>query len=138
VLAAAVDQQSQAMRLGKNPASCRMALASHLTELADVSRKLGAYDEAARLFERQVADEHLVRALVLQDTQNPVNGRSFPLVVSRQSGQLAAIQQPIDHGAARGSRLDGRSLLRQDRHRVAARLAVVVAVDQAAKRVLES
>ena len=34
------------MRLGKNPASCRLALASHLTELADVNRKLGAYDEA--------------------------------------------------------------------------------------------
>ena len=48
-LAAAVEHQRQAMRLGKNPASCRLALASHLAELADVNRKLGAYDEALRL-----------------------------------------------------------------------------------------
>ncbi len=48
-LTTAVEQQRQAMRLGKNPASCRLALASHYTELADVNRKLGAYDEAASL-----------------------------------------------------------------------------------------
>ena len=48
-LAAAVEHQRQAMRLGKNPASCRLALADHLGELADVNRKLGAYDEAIRL-----------------------------------------------------------------------------------------
>ena len=48
-LLAAVEQQREAMRLGKNPASCRLALASHLAELADVNRKLGAYDEASRL-----------------------------------------------------------------------------------------
>ena len=48
-LAAAADHQRQAMRLGKNPVSCRLALAGHLTELADVNRELGAYDEAARL-----------------------------------------------------------------------------------------
>ncbi len=48
-LAAAVEHQREAMKLGKNPASCRLALASHLTELADVNRKLGEYDEAARL-----------------------------------------------------------------------------------------
>ncbi len=49
VLTTAVEQQRQAMKLGKNPASCRLALASHLAELADVNRKLGAYDEALRL-----------------------------------------------------------------------------------------
>jgi eukaryotic-like serine/threonine-protein kinase len=48
-LARAVDHQREAMRLGKNPASCRLALASHLAELADVNRKLGAYDEAIRM-----------------------------------------------------------------------------------------
>jgi tetratricopeptide (TPR) repeat protein len=48
-LAQAVEQQRGAMRLGKNPASCRLALASHLAALADVNRKLGAYDEASRL-----------------------------------------------------------------------------------------
>jgi serine/threonine protein kinase len=48
-LSSAIDHQRQAMRLGKNPGSCRVALASHLAELADLNRKLGAYDEAARL-----------------------------------------------------------------------------------------
>jgi eukaryotic-like serine/threonine-protein kinase len=49
VLTAAVEQQRQAMKLGKNPAYCRLALASHLAELADVNRKLRVYDEALRL-----------------------------------------------------------------------------------------
>jgi serine/threonine protein kinase/Flp pilus assembly protein TadD len=48
-LAAAVERQRLAMRLGKNPASCRLALASHLANLADVNRKLGGYDESLRL-----------------------------------------------------------------------------------------
>jgi eukaryotic-like serine/threonine-protein kinase len=48
-LTAAVERQRLAMRLGRNPASCRLALASHLAALADVNRKLGAYDEALRL-----------------------------------------------------------------------------------------
>ncbi len=45
----AIEQQRQAMRLGKNPAYCRLALASHLAELADVDRKLGLYEEAGTL-----------------------------------------------------------------------------------------
>jgi tetratricopeptide (TPR) repeat protein len=48
-LTAAIEHQRLAMRLGKNPVSCRLALAGHLAVLADVNRELGAYDEAARL-----------------------------------------------------------------------------------------
>jgi serine/threonine protein kinase len=48
-LVAAVDHQRQAVRLGKNSPTCRLALASHLIDLADINRKLGDYDEAARV-----------------------------------------------------------------------------------------
>jgi eukaryotic-like serine/threonine-protein kinase len=48
-LTAAVDHQRQAVRLGNNAPVCSRALADHLLDLAEVNRKLGAYDEAARL-----------------------------------------------------------------------------------------
>jgi len=48
-LTSAIDHQRQAMRLGKNPPSCRLALAGHYGALAEVNRKMGSYDEAARL-----------------------------------------------------------------------------------------
>jgi ATP/maltotriose-dependent transcriptional regulator MalT len=48
-LTEAVDHQRLAVRLGKNSPACRLALASQLIDLAEVTRKLGDYDEAARL-----------------------------------------------------------------------------------------
>jgi serine/threonine protein kinase len=49
VLALAVDHQRQAVSLSKNAPVCRLALAEHLVDLADINRKLGAYEEAARM-----------------------------------------------------------------------------------------
>jgi serine/threonine protein kinase len=46
---AAVEHQRQAMQLSKNAPPYRLALAGHLIALADVNRKLGAYDQAAKL-----------------------------------------------------------------------------------------
>ena len=48
VLSSAVEHQRQAVELSKNAPACRLTLAEHLIELADVNRKLGAYDEAAK------------------------------------------------------------------------------------------
>jgi serine/threonine protein kinase len=48
-LALAVDRQREAVRLSKNAAAYRAVLASHLIDLAEVNRKLGAFDEAGRL-----------------------------------------------------------------------------------------
>src|SRR5262249_22965092 len=45
----AIEHQRLAVRLSKNAAECRRALAEHLIDLAEVHRKLGSYDEAARL-----------------------------------------------------------------------------------------
>jgi eukaryotic-like serine/threonine-protein kinase len=49
VLASAVEHQRQAVVLSKNAPPCRLALSGHLIALADVDRKLGAYDQAAKL-----------------------------------------------------------------------------------------
>ena len=49
VLTAAVEHQRQAVQLSKNAPACRVELAKHLIKLADVNRKLGAYDQAAKL-----------------------------------------------------------------------------------------
>ena len=48
VLTAAVEQQQQAMQLGRGVPAFRMAMAGHRIALADVNRKLGAYADAAR------------------------------------------------------------------------------------------
>ncbi len=48
-LVAAIEQQRQAVALSNNAPVCRLKLAEHLIRLADANRKLGAYDEAARL-----------------------------------------------------------------------------------------
>src|SRR5439155_2480325 len=48
-LESAVAHQRQAVRLSKNASACRLALAGHLIDLAEIHRKLGAYDAAARL-----------------------------------------------------------------------------------------
>lgn len=48
-LTAAVEHQRQAVKLSNNALACRQALAEHLIALADVDRKLGAYDEAVRV-----------------------------------------------------------------------------------------
>ena len=48
-LVAAVEHQRQGVKLSNNAAPYRIALAEHLIALADMNRKLGAYDEAARL-----------------------------------------------------------------------------------------
>ncbi len=49
VLTAAVEHSRQAVELSRNAPVCRLALADRRIELADVNRKLGAYDEAAKL-----------------------------------------------------------------------------------------
>ncbi len=48
-LTAAVEHQRQAVKLSNNALACRLAVAEHLIDLADVDRKLGAYEEAARV-----------------------------------------------------------------------------------------
>jgi eukaryotic-like serine/threonine-protein kinase len=48
-LASAVDHQRQAVTLSKNAPVCRLTLADHLVDLADLNRKLGGYEEAAQL-----------------------------------------------------------------------------------------
>ena len=48
-LLSAVDQQREAVALSKNAPICRIALADHLVDLSDINRKLGGYEEAARL-----------------------------------------------------------------------------------------
>ncbi|MFI5454747.1 MAG: protein kinase [Isosphaerales bacterium] len=48
-LTAAVEHQRHAVKLSKNASVCALALADHLIDLAEVNRKLGAYEEAARL-----------------------------------------------------------------------------------------
>jgi serine/threonine protein kinase len=48
-LGGAIEHQRLAVRLSKNAPACRRALAGHLIDLAEVHRKLGSYEEAARL-----------------------------------------------------------------------------------------
>ncbi len=48
-LTAAVEQQRQAVKLSNNAPPYRLAVAEHLIALADVDRKLGAYEESARV-----------------------------------------------------------------------------------------
>jgi tetratricopeptide (TPR) repeat protein len=48
-LLAAVEHQRQAVGLSNNAPVCGLKLAEHLIHLAEVNRKLGAYEEAARL-----------------------------------------------------------------------------------------
>jgi hypothetical protein len=48
-LTGAVEHQRQAVLLSKNAPACRLALASHLVDLATIHQRLGAYDEAYRL-----------------------------------------------------------------------------------------
>ena len=49
VLLSAVDHQRQAITLSRNAPICRLTLADHFIGLADLNRKLGGYEEAARL-----------------------------------------------------------------------------------------
>ncbi|MHB1557678.1 MAG: protein kinase domain-containing protein [Isosphaeraceae bacterium] len=49
VLASAVAHDTQAVKLSKGSAVCKLALGEHLIALTDVNRKLGDYTEAARL-----------------------------------------------------------------------------------------
>jgi eukaryotic-like serine/threonine-protein kinase len=48
-LLSAVNQQREAVALSKNAPICRITLADHFVDLADINRKLGGYEEAARL-----------------------------------------------------------------------------------------
>ena len=48
-LLSAVAQQREAVALSKNAPICRITLADHLVDLSDINRKLGSYEEAARL-----------------------------------------------------------------------------------------
>jgi serine/threonine protein kinase len=47
-LCAAVEHQHRAVSLSKNAPVCALALVDHLIDLAEINRKLGAYEEAAR------------------------------------------------------------------------------------------
>ena len=48
-LTAAVEHQRQAVQLSRSAPVCTLALAQYLTDLADTNRKLGAYDDAAKV-----------------------------------------------------------------------------------------
>jgi hypothetical protein len=48
-LIAAIEHQRLAVLISRNAPDCTLALAEHLVELADINRKLGAYDDAAKL-----------------------------------------------------------------------------------------
>ncbi len=48
-LTAAVEHQRQAVQLSQNAPVCTMALAEYLVDLADANRKLGAYEDAAKV-----------------------------------------------------------------------------------------
>jgi hypothetical protein len=48
-LTAAVEHQRQAVQLSQNAPVCTLALAEYLVDLADANRKLGAYDDAAKV-----------------------------------------------------------------------------------------
>ena len=48
-LTAAVEHQRHAVQLSRNAPVCTLALAQYLTDLADTNRKLGAYDDAAKV-----------------------------------------------------------------------------------------